>query len=142
QLGLPGTKEPEDHVLIQKADEEIFRTAPELSLGPVKSLPEGSAPIISTRGSRRSCPYRLYRFMAPPSPKIFEQRNIAFIGAHLALNAITVAQAQALWITAFFQNQIPHLNLPTTNMDDIQYQTILQSEYCRLRHPPEGGGAG
>ena len=98
-----------------------------------------SAPI---RDIRTSKPYQLYRFSVPPTSHFIEQRNIAFIGAHLALNATTVAQAQTLWITAFFQDELPHLKHAEIDLQGVQYQTILQSEHCRLRHPPDGGGAG
>ncbi|KAJ9611227.1 hypothetical protein H2200_004410 [Cladophialophora chaetospira] len=141
-LGLPGKETLEDDVLISKTKREIFERVPELRQRPHKKLPPGSAPIIPTRDTRISKPYRLYRFMVPPAKRFLERRNIAFIGAHLALNATTVAQAQALWITAFFQNEISHLKPREIDVQGVQYQTILQSEYCRLRHPPDGGGAG
>ncbi|ETI25107.1 hypothetical protein G647_04478 [Cladophialophora carrionii CBS 160.54] len=142
ELGIPGLGGSEDTSLLEHAVEEISGAVPELQAGPVKTLPEGSAPITSTRDSKTSTPYRLYRFMVPPTLKYLELRNIAFIGAHLALNAIAVAQAQALWLTAFFEDGIPHLERSKFDVNDIQYRTILQSEYCRLRHPPAGGGAG
>ncbi|KIX04984.1 uncharacterized protein Z518_05856 [Rhinocladiella mackenziei CBS 650.93] len=144
QLGFPGTVPADNDTLIQRADEEIFRAVPELRSGPAKVLPPGSTSIDSStvRATNTSTPIRLYRFMIPSARTFLEQRNLAFIGAHLALNAITVAQAQALWITAFFQNEIPHLDPSTINYSAIQYQTVLHSEYCRLRHPPAGGGAG
>ena len=142
QLGLPGEDGLEDCGLVKQADKEIFRAAPELLCGPTKKLPKVPARVVSTRDNRVSSPYRLYRFMVPPGKKFLEKRNIAFIGAHLALNEITVAQAQALWITAFFQGELPDLERSNLNFEAIRYQTVLQSEYCRLRHPPAGGGAG
>lgn len=143
QLGLPGVSTSEDgEDLIRKATEEIQRVVPELCSAPVKVLPEESAPVVSTRESRTTSPYRLYRFMVPAAKVLREKRSIAFLGAHLALNAITVAQAQALWLTAFFLHEIPRLESPQADWKEVNYQTILQSEYCRLRHPPEGGGAG
>lgn len=142
RLGLPGTKQTKDERLVSKARKEVFKTAPELRWGPDKKLPQGSAPVVSVKDSGASQPYRLYRFMVPSAEGFLRRRNIAFTGAHLALNATTVAQAQALWITAFFKHEIPHLKSPEFNVQSVQYQTILQSEYCRLRHPPTGGGSG
>ncbi|OAG39849.1 hypothetical protein AYO21_05915 [Fonsecaea monophora] len=142
QLGLPGQEQDGIECLVKQADEEIFRFIPGLRKGPRKVLPDGLPSINVSRETLTHSPYRLYRFMVPSAKPFLDQRNIAFIGAHLALNAITVAQAQALWITAFFQQQIPSLNDSTVNYQDIEYQTILQTEYCRLRHPPSGGGAG
>ncbi|OAL30539.1 hypothetical protein AYO22_01491 [Fonsecaea multimorphosa] len=142
QLGLPGSEKAETKYLVKHADEEIFKAVPGLRAGPIKVLPDGLGPIHVSGDTLAHAPYRLYRFMVPPAKIFLDHRNIAFIGAHLALNAITVAQAQALWITAFFQHKIPKLNSSTTTHQDIEYQTILQSEYCRWRHPPTGGGAG
>ncbi len=142
QLGLAGIAVPEDDSLVSKAEEEIFRAVPALRRNPRKNLPAGSAAPLSTRETKTSKPYRLYRFMVPPAKKFLEQRNIAFIGANLALNATTVAQSQALWITAFFLHEIPNLELSILDVEDIRYQTMLQTEYCRQRHPPDGGGAG
>ncbi|KIW89296.1 uncharacterized protein Z519_10149 [Cladophialophora bantiana CBS 173.52] len=142
QLGLPGQDTAGIKYLVRKAEEEIYRTVPELRSGPLRVLPEASAPVSVSGKTLAHRPYRLYRFMIPPAKAFLDQRNIAFIGAHLALNATTVAQAQALWITAFFQREIPKLKPSSITYQDIEYQTILQSEYCRLRHPPAGGGAG
>ncbi|OAP65318.1 hypothetical protein AYL99_01290 [Fonsecaea erecta] len=142
QLGLPGQEKAETTHLVKLADEEVFRAVPGLRSGPLKVLPDGSGPTNLSRDLLGHGPYRLYRFMVPPAKPFLDQRNIAFIGAHLALNAITVAQAQALWITAFFQHEITGLNSSKSAHQDIEYQTVLQSEYCRWRHPPAGGGAG
>jgi len=150
ELGFPATspsiqtKERQEMVLVARA--QILKTVPSLSSGPMKTLPESAAAPMGTHEAKhRASPrsnYELYRFMVPPSQKSFQHRNIAIIGAHLAVNAITVAQAQALWITAYFNDKIDHLSPAQISRREIEYQTILHAEYCRLRHPPAGGGAG
>jgi hypothetical protein len=141
-LDLPGACSSEMDMLFRGMYEKVFRLAPALLTGPKRSLPPDSAPIVSERLRERSLPYRLHRFMVPCQEQFLDHRNIAFIGAHLALNAITVAQAQALWIVAFFENQVGHLDSSTINHKQVREETMLQAMYCRHRHPPEGGGAG
>ncbi|KEF53195.1 uncharacterized protein A1O9_10643 [Exophiala aquamarina CBS 119918] len=145
-LGFPSTSLQTSETLMQDARTRILKTVPSLRPGPRKVLPAcAAAPIreheAKNRGSTRSN-YQLYRFMVPPSQKLFQHRNIAVIGAHLAVNAITVAQAQALWVTAFFNDKIANISDSKVSYREIEYQTILHAEYCRLRHPAAGGGAG
>ncbi|KAI0435131.1 FAD/NAD(P)-binding domain-containing protein [Xylaria sp. FL1042] len=83
-------------------------------------------------------PYQLYRFLAPSSPRFLKQRNIAFIGMHRSVHAIIVAQAQALWVTAFFENRLREELDPET----VSLSTTLHTEYERLRRPRESGGSG
>ena len=166
ELGLPGSPETlGTQALVAKAREEILTKFPLLKAGPDRHLPLRSGapttipPSSITNEAPSLTPYRLYCFTIPPFPWSLHHRNLAFIGAHLALNAITVAQVQALWITAFFLHEIPnlspdHLTPPhltpssrhhaskLTLHERVEYETILHSEYCRLRHPHAGGGAG
>ncbi|KAI0804085.1 FAD/NAD(P)-binding domain-containing protein [Xylaria sp. FL0064] len=83
-------------------------------------------------------PYQLYRFLVPASPRFLKQRNIAFIGMHRSVHAMIVAQAQALWVTAFFENRLPEKLDP----EKVYRSTILHTEYGRLRRPRESGGSG
>lgn len=142
EMGIPSGV-AENSALVQKARFDVLAAVPSLREGPRKILPRTEPPaLVDTKEPVKQTNYQLYRFMVPPSAKFLDHSNIAFIGAHLALNAITVAQAQALWITAFFQGEIEHLASSKVNHDEVQYQAILHSEYCRLRHPPQAGGAG
>ncbi|KAI1423791.1 FAD/NAD(P)-binding domain-containing protein [Xylaria sp. FL1777] len=86
----------------------------------------------------REAPYQLYRFLVPASPRFIKQRNIAFIGMHRSVHAIIVAQAQALWVTAFFDNRLGE----DLDPEVIHRETVLHSEYERLRRPRESGGSG
>lgn len=142
ELGLPSASFRTNEPSVRDARVEILRTVPSLCTGPNRILPASSAVPVRKDETRGRSNYQLYRLMVPSSEKFINHRNIAFIGAHLALNAITVAQAQALWITAFFTDQIDNLSHSQINHREIEYQTILHSEYARLRHPAAGSGAG
>lgn len=148
ELGFPSTSVQTSESLVQDARTHILKIVPSLRAGPQKALPDSAAAPIRTHETKDLAStrpnYELYRFMVPPSQKFFEHRNIAIIGAHLAVNAITVAQAQALWITAFFNDKIDNVSRSKGKVSyrEIEYQTVLHAEYCRLRHPPAGGGAG
>lgn len=146
ELGLPSSSIQSSAALVQDARTQILKTVPSLYAGPKRVLPDSAAAPIRTHHTKGSVStrsnYQLYRFMVPASQKFLEHRNIAFIGAHLALNATTVAQAQALWITAFFNDQIDSISRSKISHQDIEYETILHTEYSRLRHPAAGSGAG
>ena len=144
ELGFPG-RSTENDILMRKADHQILRKLPALRSGPKRTLPVPSTQIFTETAEKarnRKKPYQLYRFMVPSEKAFLDHRNIAFIGAHLAVNAVTVAQAQALWITAFFQKKIHHLSPSNIDYENIRYETILHSEYEKIRHPPEAGGSG
>ncbi|KAK7921623.1 hypothetical protein PG985_009645 [Apiospora marii] len=61
-----------------------------------------------------------------------QQRNsLAFIGFHQSVLTVLVAQAQALWITAWMQDK---LRTPLTGVLACSEWAYLQAEYHRLRH--------
>ncbi|KAH8900266.1 FAD/NAD(P)-binding domain-containing protein [Thozetella sp. PMI_491] len=111
-----------------------------------RSLPQQPGPGDVKGGSESNSEpssYYLYRFLVPWQPRFLESRNFAVIGAHLSIHATILAQAQALWITAFFQNKIPHLKDPSPEtLRRVKYETFYHAEYERLRHPREAGGSG
>ncbi|KAI0456169.1 FAD/NAD(P)-binding domain-containing protein [Xylaria acuta] len=83
-------------------------------------------------------PFQLYRFLVPASPRFLGLRNLAFIGMHRSVHAVIVAQAQALWITAYFQDRLTEDLEP----EAVYYEAILHAEYERLRRPSGSGGSG
>ena len=87
-------------------------------------------------------PSELYRLVVPWQPELLDSKNVAFIGAHSSLHAVIVAQAQALWITAFFDGRIQHLQPHNVNYAAAEYDTILHSIYGQVRRPKETGGSG
>ncbi len=83
----------------------------------------------------------LYRFMVPSERRVLESRSLAFIGAHSSIHAVVVAQAQALWITAFFLGRLDHLTASRLDLEAVTYETILHGLYGTMRRPRECGGA-
>lgn len=140
-LGLPGSQ-PENSQATSQVRRDLLEEYPCLRKAPSKTLPRGTSMAIQPTHSHKSDPYRLYRFMVPDHPDSLRLRNIAFIGAHLALSAIMVAQIQALWITAYLQNDIDHLKPSRTDHQALRTETLRHTEYSALRHPAEAGGAG
>ncbi|RVX66613.1 hypothetical protein B0A52_09364 [Exophiala mesophila] len=170
-LGIPcmipaGQQQKESD--LQSIHARVLQEAPMLRRGPVRTLHPSAAAVpapvpipnarvnndhdkpniqskdhwVQARQARSRSSYQLYRFLVPSDPRFLHHRNIAFIGTHLAINAVTVAQAQALWITAFFTSPSPSLSLSRLDPARVDYDTLLHNEYCRLRHPHAGGGAG
>ncbi len=119
---MPDSSEPVD--LIERADREILTTFPRLKDQP-KPNPKAK-PLEKLNDDSNLTPYRLFRFMVPPSTT--PTHDIAFAGYMLTISTTSCAQLQALWIAAYFENQIP---IPK----DIDYQTILQSRFGKWRCP-------
>lgn len=86
----------------------------------------------------KEAPYRLHRFLVPASPSFVRLRNIAFIGMHRSVHAVIVAQAQALWVKAYFERGLAIDLEPAT----VYRETVWHAEYERLRRPRESGGSG
>ena len=144
ELGLPhySAKEPE---LAKRADAVILNQFPRLQDQPSRNpkyKPLPSSPELENRQLPNQ-PYRLYRFTVPPSPALFRARNIAFAGAYLSVSTVTVAQVHALWITAYFGNDIPSLASESSYTDNqIEWNTVLHSQFGRWRNPAAAGGYG
>ena len=150
RLGFPGSKS-DNLVLAAKVRAEVFRQAPILSSQPERRL----LTTLPAKRNERSVkavdqfpalsPYRLYRFVVPCDREFIQMRNLAVIGAHITLHTTMVAQAQALWITAFFDGKVPELATAVGFEPDyaaIQRETFYHTEYQRVRRPKETGGMG
>ena len=147
RLGLPySSKFPED-VLVDKADNEILARFPRLASQPVRD--DKYKPLKCDESAKvHNRPYRLYRFMVPAA--YINDRSIGFAGMIMSVHTTTCAQAQALWLTAYFsgglqqdvqQPQFP-LEKPiqtsqVTPFNDkaVQWQTVLQSQFGKWRYP-------
>jgi hypothetical protein len=81
-----------------------FVTKRELGL-PGFTSPSAWKPLTDNATEIVGEPYRLYRFMVPPA--FIQGRTLAFAGAYRSPATPVIAQVQALWITAFLDNQIP-----------------------------------
>ena len=140
-MGIPGSP-PLSQELVRKARAHLVSERPSLQAGPARSsVVELSSPDQSTK-SAQTGPYRLYWYVVPAHSDLMAARNIAFLGMHLSVHAIMVAQMQALWISAFFEGQIPHLRLDTIDQENVELETTMHVEYEQLRRPRAAGGHG
>jgi cation diffusion facilitator CzcD-associated flavoprotein CzcO len=143
-LGLPCPSDDIEERLSKEADTAILQRFPSLKnqparsskYKPLKPLGDGTASPEVQR------PYRLYRFMVPPA--LIEDRTIAFVGIVHTINTPLIAQAQALWLTAYldgdllsmddegkFDRHDPKLSL----QDRVRQETMLQTQYGKWRYP-------
>lgn len=147
-MGFPSESlKTENEALVANVRAQILAAAPKLRHGPKRSLPPISGTQLygwrsSPEVPERTKPYRLYRFLVPHEERFLKHHNFAFLGCHLAINAVMVAQAQALWVTAFFKDEIDGLKYGCIDLERVEYECILHTEYERLRHPPSAGGSG
>ncbi|KAF2685481.1 FAD/NAD(P)-binding domain-containing protein [Lentithecium fluviatile CBS 122367] len=156
ELGLPGFTSPSAWKFIPQADAEILEKCPKLQLQPE---PRSYKPMTDNATEIVNEPYRLYRFMVPPA--FVQSRTLAFVGAYRSPATTIIAQAQALWVTAFLDNQIPTLSDPSINMhlpapeqsdatlnekdapgkngsseaaNRIMYETVLHTQFGKWRY--------
>lgn len=138
QLGLPySSTEPED-ILVSQADNEILARFPRLANQPV--INEHYKPLIGSDNiATLNRPYRLYRFMVPPA--YINDRSIAYCGMIMSIHTTTSAQAQALWLTAYFSNrllsdrQTGKPNPKPFAADAVRWETVLHSRFGKWRYP-------
>lgn len=151
-IGIPSISDfPLREQFEQKADAEIFAKFPALEKQPshqdVKPIPGTDA--------QEAQPYYLYRYMVPPA--YTQTPKLAFAGIYRSPATISIAQAQALWISAFFLKNIQSLRFaPATNAGnalpapdgkqatftgvpdakarEILYETILHARWNKWRY--------
>lgn len=111
--------------LAKEADKEILQRFPSL-----KTQPERKHELATTLAERLNEPLRMYRFMVPPS--MVSKRNLAFAGMLSTITTSIVATVQAIWISAFFDNNLGRL---PQSLDDIRWQTVLHTQFGRWRYP-------
>ncbi|KAL8687028.1 MAG: hypothetical protein Q9218_006687 [Villophora microphyllina] len=162
-LGLPHTtaEKKELDPLIQKADNYILENYPRLQNQPAKNknykTPTSSTVSDDNDPYNLDQPFRLYRFMVPPA--YINDRSIGYTGMMLSLHTCICAQAQALWLTAYFGGALsPNaLSAPDPNginiskssirpasadsfdQETISWQTTLHSQFGRWRYPAGHG---
>ncbi|KAJ2961270.1 hypothetical protein NQZ79_g3527 [Umbelopsis isabellina] len=148
ELGLPWSKDILDQQLVKDADDEIFNRFPRLRDQP--TINPKYKPISNESDVFVSHPFRLTRFMIPPS--MIKERSIAFMGMTSTIDTTIVAQAQALWATAYFNDKlsvVANAHRPSkadaftkdndSEMTDIEWETALHTQFCKWRYP---GGFG
>ncbi|KAF4545420.1 Flavin-binding monooxygenase-like protein [Lasiodiplodia theobromae] len=126
ELGVPGAGGREEKVvgeedeaaLVARADEEVLTALPGLREQPPQGRPphlrKTSEPKYGTDQQRKKTldgAYALYRFMIPP--RRIHTRTLAFAGVVRTPVTATIAEMQALWLCAFFDHRLPHLE-PST----------------------------
>jgi cation diffusion facilitator CzcD-associated flavoprotein CzcO len=127
-LGLPYFSKDSDK-LLAKADEQILNSFPLLRQQP--KIRRYDFPTHDQANvSRPNRPFGLYRFLVPP--KFVSKRNIGFAGMTTVFNVPMVAQAQALWLTAFLGAQI---GLESVDIGELEWQAVLHNRFGRWRSP-------
>ncbi|KKY26504.1 putative flavin-binding monooxygenase-like family protein [Phaeomoniella chlamydospora] len=110
-IGLP-QPENEQLRLSQQADTEILHRFPRLQQQPTLRYTPKTAN-----------PYRLYRFMIPPTQ--IQTRTIALAGAVSSVATSVTATVQALWISAFLDNKLS--NAPP-DLTQITQEVMLHTQ--------------
>jgi hypothetical protein len=130
-LGLPTTNSPDvtNAALAKKVEAELYEQFPYLKQRDTSRLhhPDPSLRYIPTSNPNQQ-PYRLYRFLVPPSD--MQRRSIGFAGALMSLGNASCAYLQALWLTTYLDGT---LVLPAVSEQQIEYETYRDTEYCKLR---------
>ncbi|KAF1962512.1 FAD/NAD(P)-binding domain-containing protein [Byssothecium circinans] len=127
ELGLPGSVSYSAAEYVARADAEILEKCPKLRNQP---QPRNFKPMTTDAKETRREPYRLYRFMVPPA--FAQSRTLAFAGAYRSPATTIIAQAQALWLTAFFDHQLPALR-QSGAADMVMYETVLHTQFGKWR---------
>ncbi|KAJ4993405.1 hypothetical protein SVAN01_00953 [Stagonosporopsis vannaccii] len=130
ELGLPGHLPLNVQPYIARADATILETAPKLRNQPPRRTTET---MTEDANETLPEPYRLYRFMVPPA--FIDSRTLAFAGAYRSPATTLIAQTQALWITAFLDDNITALSHGfTLHCDRILYETVLHTQFGKWRY--------
>lgn len=163
ELGLPtnSSESPITPSLIERTNAVILQSLPWLAQNRPTINPNyqplatvaprtDDQPIPDTR----THPYRLYRFLVPPTHATSRDPTIAFLGFIWAIPTALVAQTSALWLTAYFAGRLPqqqHQQPPLqsspssssssekSRQDKILWETARDTQFALLRYP---GGFG
>lgn len=133
ELGLPqptSTMPASLKSLTAKSDVEILNNFPRLKNQPAPNPKAKPLPTTTTE-DHFSC-YHLYRFMVPPA--FAEYRDIAFSGACQPISTSIVAQVQALWIAAYF-NEDQRLLSSVLGEEEMQESAVLHNRFGKWRYP-------
>jgi hypothetical protein len=172
ELGLPHAPSEGDDLFtpeaVAKADDEILSRFPRLKDQPIQN--KNMKPLLATKGlsttdklnpSTDLTPWTLYHFIAPPSPRLLQTRDIAFAGVLMNFTTFMVAHAQSVWIHAYFSDSLPATTLPplrpnptttttttppalsetekTKTLDEVRYETVLHARFGKWRYPAGHG---
>ncbi|KAK3353254.1 hypothetical protein B0T25DRAFT_568465 [Lasiosphaeria hispida] len=142
---------------VKQADEEILLRFPRLKDQPVQN--KNLKPLLATKGisttdainpSTELTPYTLYHFLVSPSARFLQTRDIAFAGFLMNFNTLTVAHAQSVWISAYFNGQLSSAVIPPVGgsdegaegaktVDELRRETVLHARFGKWRYPAGHG---
>jgi thioredoxin reductase len=131
ELGIPFSSEltHQEAALIKKTEEELYAHYPYLKERDTSRTGHPNPKLrYAQQQDPKHQPYRLHRFIVPPSS--FSDRNIAFAGALLSLGAFPCAYIQSLWITSYLDGSLALLSGPRKQ---IWEETYRNTQYCALR---------
>ena len=146
ELGFPWSTDPLNEEMVKAADQEILQRFPRLQDQPCPN-PQ-FRPIHDESEAAVPHPFRLAKFMVPLS--LVRERSLAFMGITMTINTTLIAQAQALWISAYFRGDLtPTANekcpiavrassdIKTEDVDEIDliWETALHTEFGKYRYP-------
>ncbi|KAK4217298.1 FAD/NAD(P)-binding domain-containing protein [Rhypophila decipiens] len=81
-------------------------------------------PPRTRASSTSSPPLQLYRFMTPLNPQLNHFNNLVFVGFYQSVHTTLVAQAQAVWSSAFLQRAL----------SPVDAQTCRQWTHCNMAY--------
>ncbi|KAL9094319.1 MAG: hypothetical protein Q9165_003460 [Trypethelium subeluteriae] len=123
--GVPVAPSPEESrtfkSLDERADTELFARFPELKQSP--SYPEREP---------GATPWRLWRFIAPPSQVVNGPRNLAFLTNVETYQNFLKSELASLWTYAYLNNE---LDAQPGNEADVLYEASLWSRFGKWRCP-------
>ena len=107
--------------LEERADAELFASFPELELSP--KYPEREPELG---------PWRLWRFIAPPSQVPTTHRNLAFLTNVETYQNVLKGELVSLWSYAYLYDQ---LSVQPGSVDEVTYEATLWSRFGKWRCP-------
>lgn len=117
ELGMPVTPEKDTiyPALDDKADLQLFKSFPELLESP--KAPEKFQDMT---------PWRLWRFIAPPSQAASGPRTLAFLNTQETYENCLKSELVALWSYAYLNNE---LSVQPGSKGEVQYEAALWSRF-------------
>lgn len=119
-LGISSVSQDEQTKYRTAADKEILERFPILQ----------NQPVLRYERNPNSEPMRYYRFIVPPSH--VARRNIAFAGMVSTVSTACFANAQALWISAYFDGKLAR---EAKSQDEVLKEVYLHTQFVKWRYP-------
>jgi cation diffusion facilitator CzcD-associated flavoprotein CzcO len=131
--GAADDDDARDPALVAKADEAILAAFPRLRAQPDINTPPRSSSSSTAAAAGAQQPPHLYRFIAPPSSlSSSSSPNLAFAGLCTTISTALVAQAQALWIAAYFSSS---LTRSPSSAAQATWLSVLHARFGHWRYP-------